>query len=216
MPCILLFGVGSPLVAEYEETCRRLGWEISVAVKNVEADTYCSQASVIKRVEGLTDVDRYIPFLAPLFTPGNRRFAVEQALELGLVEASAMVDPTAVIAESTQIGLGSYVNAGCVIGAQGSFGRHVIVNRASSIGHHANVAEFVSIGPGAVIAGQVSISRGSVIGAGALLLPQVTIGSNAVIGAGAIVAEDVGDNVMAMGNRKLTKWHTKGFGGKGV
>ena len=212
----MLFGVGSPLVAEYEETCRRLGWDIAVAIKNVEGDTYCSQALVVRGVDALTDVDRSIPFLAPLFTPGNRQFAVEQALDLGFTEAPAMVDPTAVIAESTQIGLGSYVNAGCIIGAQGSFGRQVIVNRASSIGHHARIAEFVSVGPGAVIAGQVSINKGSVIGAGAILLPQITIGSNAVIGAGAIVAEDVGDNVMVIGDRKLTKRHTKGFGGKGI
>ena len=37
---IVLFGIGSPIVVEYVETCRRLGWSIIAAVKNRDGEAY--------------------------------------------------------------------------------------------------------------------------------------------------------------------------------
>jgi sugar O-acyltransferase (sialic acid O-acetyltransferase NeuD family) len=197
---IVLYAVGSPLVADVEETCRRLGVAIAGAVRNVDGAHCLLDASVLRE---LADVDaplRRVSCIVPLFSPANRRRAVGEAIGRGFAIAPALVDPTAIVASSAQLGDGSYLNAGVVVGAAARLGRHVIVNRAGSIGHHAALGDFVSIGPGATVAGLAAIERGAMIGAGAVVLPQVAIGAGCVIGAGAVVTRNVPAGSMAVGN----------------
>jgi acetyltransferase-like isoleucine patch superfamily enzyme len=205
MTRVVLFGVGSPLVVDYEESCRRLGWRISLAVRNHQDRTFCGDDLTIKEPSALATDDLAIPFLCPLFTPCDRRAAASQAVDLGFSESPALVDPTAVVAENSSLGAGSYVNAGCIVGAQVICGRHVVLNRACSIGHNGQIGDFVSIGPGVVVAGQVTIGPGTMLGAGCVILPQIEIGGNTVIGAGTVVAENVGDLLVVTGNRELVK-----------
>src|SRR5208282_2954403 len=99
----------------------------------------------------------------PLFTPANRAIAAGEAAALGLSFAAPLIDPTAIIASTTRLEPGSYVNAGAIIGAAGRLGRHALVNRGAKLGHHFVAEDFVSVGPGAVIGGQVTIERGAMI-----------------------------------------------------
>jgi sugar O-acyltransferase (sialic acid O-acetyltransferase NeuD family) len=195
---IVLFGVGSPLVADYEETCRRLGVAIAAAVRNRPGETYVTAVPTIELRE-LNEHIRATPCLCPLFTPANRRTAWGEAQAAGFSAASALVDPTSIVASSTTVELGSYINAGCTIGAAGRMGSQVIVNRGSSVGHHVFIGSFASIGPGVTIAGQVEIGEDAMIGAGAVVLPKVRIGRGAVVGAGAVVIRDVPDLVTVVG-----------------
>ena len=200
MGSIVLYAVGSPLVADVEETCRRLGVAVAGAVRNVDGAHCLLDASVLRE---LADVDAAllrVPCIVPLFNPTNRRRAAGEAIGRGFSIAPALVDPTAIVASSAQLGDGSYLNAGVVIGAAARLGRHAIVNRASSIGHHAGIGDFVSIGPGATVAGLASIERGAMIGAGAVILPRIAIGAGCIIGAGAVVTRNVSSGSMAVGN----------------
>ena len=78
----------------------------------------------------------------PIVLAGQPPPRVAEAIGLGFAIAPALVDPTAIVASSAQLGDGSYLNAGVVIGAAARLGRHVIVNRTSSIGHHAGARRF--------------------------------------------------------------------------
>jgi len=197
---IVLFAVGSPLVVEYEESCRRLGIAIVAGVRNRDGEAYVSDRVKVLRPETLgRDITR-VPCLCPLFTPANRRTAVGEARAAGFSVAPALVDPTSIVAGSTAIGEGGYVNAGCVIGAAGEIGAQAVINRGASLGHHARLEDYVSIGPSAVLAGGVRVGEGAVIGAGAVILPGVRIGRSAVIGAGAVVTHDVADGQVMAGN----------------
>lgn len=197
---IVLYAVGSPLVADVEESCRRLGVVIVGAVRNTNGAHYLLDPSVLRDLADLDAVLLRVPCVVPLFTPTNRDQAAREAMARGFAIAPALVDPTAIVASSTALGCGSYVNAGAVIGAAGRFGRHVIVNRASSIGHHAEIGDLVSIGPGAVLAGQAWVGRGAMIGAGAIILPKIEIGAGCVIGAGAVVTKNIPAGSLAVGN----------------
>ena len=197
---IVLYAVGSPLVADVEETCRRLGLTVAGAVRNVDGAHCLLDASALREVADVDAALLRVPCIVPLFTPANRRRAVGEAIARGFAIAPPLVDPTAVVASSAELGDGSYLNAGVVIGAAARLGRHVIVNRASNIGHHAAIGDFVSIGPGATVAGLVAIERGAMIGAGAVVLPQVAIGAGCVIGAGTVVTRNVPAGSMAVGN----------------
>ncbi len=196
----MLFAIGSPIVVEYVETCRRLGREIGAAIKNYDCPDYFDDESKIAAVRELTPVMTSWPCFCALFTPANRYAATAEALALGFSFPEALIDPTAIVASSTTAGGGTFVNAGCIVGAETVIGEHVVVNRGVSIGHHAEIAAFASLGPSAVLGGHVKVGRGATIGAGAVVLPNVEIGDHAVVGAGAVVTAGVPARTKTFGN----------------
>lgn len=196
---VILVGVKSPIVVEYEETLARLGMTLTAAISLGGPARLLARD---KRVERDACGDRFQgqPFVACAFAPQNRRVLHAAGIELGLVPAPPLLDPTAILARSTRLSAGSYVNAGAVLGAASIFGASVLINRAANIGHHCLCADFVSIGPGATLAGNVRLAEAAVIGAGAIILPDVKIGAGAVVAAGAVVREDVAPGVLVAGH----------------
>lgn len=197
---LILFGVGSPLTVDVEESCWRLGIRSLVGVRNVPGPIFMSESLRVLGVDELTDVERSMPCLIPIFTPGHRRSALDAASLAGLQTSGRIIDPTAVMARSCTVGEGSYINAGCVLAAAVTIGEQVIINRASSIGHHSTLSDWCSIGPGVTLAGLVKVGRGVVVGAGVVVLPDMTIGSNSVIAAGSVVTRSVPDHCLVAGN----------------
>jgi acetyltransferase-like isoleucine patch superfamily enzyme len=178
-------------VVDYEECCARLGVEIAGAVKNVAGPVHTISAVQVFAADELPAHLLALPVVAPIFTPGHRRFAVEDAGRRGFSRHFVLVDQTAIVARSTSVGEGTFVNCGVVVGGAGRIGNFVVVNRSASVGHHARIADYVSIGPAAVLAGNVTLERGAVVGAGAIIAPEVTVGGNAVVSAGSVVVQDV-------------------------
>jgi sugar O-acyltransferase (sialic acid O-acetyltransferase NeuD family) len=199
-PRVVLFGIGSPIIAEYVETCRRLGWSIVAAIKNRDGETDFDDHGKIQNVAAVDPALRAFPCLCPLFTPANRALATREAKALGFDFDVVLIDPHAITAVPGDIGGGSFVNAGCIVGAKVSISRHVLINRGASIGHHVRIGDYASIGPGAIVGGLAVIERGATIGTGAIVLPKVTIGAFAVVGAGAVVTRDVSACTKVVGN----------------
>ena len=197
---IVIYGIGSPIVADVAETCRRLNLPVAAWVRNIEGPTYAPDGAPIVAADAIAAELLTHEFLVPLFTPGHRHAARDEARRRGFAKPAIVIDPTAVVASTTTLAAGCYVNSMANIGAAGRIGAFVFINRGASIGHHADIADFVSIGPGAIIAGSVRIGRGAVIGAGAVVLPDQEIGANAVVGAGAVVTKPVGPHTLVAGN----------------
>ncbi len=196
---LILFGVRSPLVVEYEETCYRLGIGIAVAVSVKGTPRLIDRASLCD----LADFDpkaMAAPFIACAFSPKRRKALMEMAAGLGLEAAPALIDPHAVLARTARVGDGSFINAGVVIGALSLLGDGVLVNRAASLGHHTVLGDHVSIGPGATLAGNVHVGDGAMIGAGAVVLPDLRIGAGAVVAAGSLVRRHVAEGAFVAGN----------------
>src|SRR3954452_14071337 len=68
--CVMLFGAGSPVIVDVEESCARCGWRIIAVVKNVPGDVYASDDSPL--VEAGPDLRLIDPVLLPLFSPANQ------------------------------------------------------------------------------------------------------------------------------------------------
>jgi sugar O-acyltransferase (sialic acid O-acetyltransferase NeuD family) len=197
---LVLYAIGSPLVADAEEACARAGIDVVAGVRNVDGTVFVSSAIRVVDAAKLDDEIRRHPVVVALFTPGHRRHAFDEAIAGGFGGAFTLIDPTAIIARSVEIGAGVFVNAGCVIGSGCRIDDRALVNRSASIGHHARIEAYASIGPGVVLAGSVRIGRGAVLGAGAIVLPEVTIGENVVVAAGSVVRADVAAHTMVAGN----------------
>lgn len=197
---IVLFGVRSPLLPEYEETCSRLKLQIVAGVRVDDLRPRLLDRSVVVDLPDLDERHRQSTFLACAFNPYRREELADLATTAGLLPAKAVVDPTAVIPSSTRVGDGTYICALVNMGAAGVIGRHVTVRGLTNIGHHAVLGDFVSISPGVTITGNVHVGDRSFIGAGSTVLPGVRIGHGAVVAAGSVVKQNVSDNVLVAGN----------------
>jgi hypothetical protein len=195
---LYLFGAGSPLLPELEESLHRSGREITALVANRACPTFGSNHHDIITPADICSGTVPKFFLTPLFTPANRRVAVAEAIALGLQPAAALLDPTAIVSRSISLAEGSYVNAGVILGAQVSLDRFALVNRGANLGHHVQLGAFTSVGPGAILAGGVVVGEGALIGAGAVVGPGVRIGAEAKLAPGAIVTKDVPAGVLVI------------------
>lgn len=215
MLSVVVYGTGSPVIADVEESAWRAGLHIAAGVKNHPAASFLSSSTPLHAPDAIPSDILALPFMVPIFTPAYRQSALREALALGFTQAHTLVDPSVAVPKRFEFGPGTYINVGVSLGSGVAFEEFVFVNRGASIGHHARFGRFVSIGPGVVIAGQVTVGRGAVLGAGAVVLPNVTIGSNAVVAAGAVVTRDVPDGCLVLGNPATLA--EQGIGGhKGV
>ena len=196
---IVIFGIGSPIVADVAETCgdSRSAWPRGCAMSTARSTRPGARRSPCSDIT--PDLIAH-DFLVPLFTPGHRGAASAEAMRLGFTRAATLIDPTAVMAATVNVAAGIHVNSMANVGAATRIGAFCFINRGASIGHHVAMDEFVSIGPGAIIAGGVRIGRGAVIAAGAIVLPEQEIGANAVVGAGAVVTKSVAPHTLVTGN----------------
>lgn len=110
-----------------------------------------------------------------------------------------IIHPHTSIAKSSQIGPGTAVLAGVVVGVNCRIGSGCILNTSCSIDHDCELGDFASIGPGAHVGGSVSIGSRSAICIGATLSHELTVGADAVVGAGAVVVSSVQDGVVTYG-----------------
>jgi sugar O-acyltransferase (sialic acid O-acetyltransferase NeuD family) len=214
---IIVYGIGSPILADVAETCSRLRLAVAAWVRNIEGPVFAPEGGNIVAAEDLPTALLQHEFLVPLFTPGHRLAAVDDARRRGFTRPAIVVDPTAVVASTASLAPGCYVNSVANIGGATQIGAFAFINRGASIGHHVELAEFVSIGPAAVLAGEVRIGRGAVVGAGAVVLPKLNVGENAVVGASAVVTRPVPPHCMVAGNpARVIRRDIAGYNGLGV
>lgn len=214
---VVLYGVGSPVIVDVEETLFRLGVTLAAAVRNVPGTVRLIDQRAVLVPSDLPPSLRTLPFLVPIFTPAHRQTAVSEARAMGFTTAATIVDPTVIRPRSIDCAEGVYINAGCCLGAASRIEAFAFVNRGASLGHHAHVGPFVSIGPSAVVTGEVTLCRGAVIGAGAVLLPGIRVGDNAVVAAGAVVTHDVPERTLVVGNPgRVVRTNIAGYGHRAV
>lgn len=110
------------------------------------------------------------------------------------------IHPTAIIAHSATVGIGTIVCAGAILSAGAVVGPDSIVNTAATIDHDCDLARGVHISPGVHVAGHVKIGEGAWIGIGSSVRDRVLIGSWSIIGAGSVVVTDIRNGMLAYGN----------------
>jgi sugar O-acyltransferase (sialic acid O-acetyltransferase NeuD family) len=197
---IVVYGVGSPLLVDYEESLAKAGFKIYIAIDNVPCKSWLTKGPPVVKPHAIDPAIFALPFLVPLFTPGHRQTAALEARKIGFRNSFNLVDISVSMPRVSTVEDGLFINSGCSIGAGSQFGEFVCINRGTSIGHHVHLERFVSIGPGAVIGAMVRISKGAVVGTGAVILPKINIGENSVVGAGAVVTRDVPPHSLVFGN----------------
>lgn len=102
-----------------------------------------------------------------------------------------LIHPSAVVAESVEIGEGTVIMAGAVINPGTRIGKGTIINTSSSVDHDCVVGDYCHVAVGAHLSGTVSVGAMTWVGAGATVSNNINICGDCMIGAGAVVIKDI-------------------------
>ena len=137
-------------------------------------------------------------FLVALGRSEWRAEIFEKCRALGM-RPTTVIDPRATVCNLVEVGAGSMVSAGAILGINSRCGLDCIINTGAIIDHDCALGDHVNINPGAVLAGKVQVKSGATIGLGARILEDLTIGEGSFVGAGAVVTKDVADRTLVVG-----------------
>jgi len=196
----MLYGSRPRYAHDLAEVVRRRGEVLVGALDHLADEPEPSPPLEVLGRRSLADLDRALCVALAAGPGAVRRQLHEAALADGFTRFDALVDPTAVLASTVDLGEGCTVNALAAIASHSRLARFVQVNRSASIGHDVTLADFSTVGPGAVLTGFVDVGEGVFIGAGAVVRPRTVIGAHSTVGAGAVVTRDVPDHAIVVGN----------------
>ena len=110
--------------------------------------------------------------------------------EKGLNQCT-IIDPTANVSPSAQIGVSTYVGKGSIINAQAQISDACIVNSGAIIEHDCRVSSASHIAPGAVLCGNVQVGSKTLIGAKSVIRPNLFICGDVTLGAGSVLVKSI-------------------------
>lgn len=113
----------------------------------------------------------------------------------GLV-AETVLHPSTLVAQTAEIGLGTFLAAGVIVNPLAQIGDNVILNTGCTVDHDCYIENHVHVGPGAHLCGGVIVRQGALLGVGTSIVPGGTVGDWATVGAGAAVTGDVPENAV--------------------
>jgi UDP-perosamine 4-acetyltransferase len=122
----------------------------------------------------------------------------QHLLQLGF-ELPSICHRTSRVSSSAEIGGGTVILAGAIVGAAVRLGEDVIVNTGAIVDHDCDIGGHSHISTGSRIGGSVRVGVAAHIGIGATIREGVSIGDHAIVGAGAVVLGDVPGGVTVVG-----------------
>ena len=118
---------------------------------------------------------------------GNNHDRHREAEERKGTRYTYLVHPSATVASSVLIGMGTVIMAGAVVQARAQIGAHCILNTNCSVDHDSIVHDFAHISPGANICGGCEIGEGAWVGANATVIQGMKVAPWTVVPAGSTV-----------------------------
>lgn len=99
----------------------------------------------------------------------------------------AIVDPTAIVAGSAEVGEGTFIGKMAVVNADARIGQYCIINSCSLIEHDCYIGDFTHIAVSSCICGGVNVGKACLVGANSTIIQGMKVADHDIIPAGAIV-----------------------------
>ena len=201
---IIVLGFGDQARVVWDSVqCERRGRSIHCFVNLVEGK---SPPTLWQGVPVFASFDHFLQnedpagrdFLVALGRSEWRTEIFNTCRDLGM-RPSTVIDPRATLCRLVNVGDGTMISAGAIIGVSARCGADCIINTGAILDHDCVLGDHVNVNPGAVLAGHVTVEDGATIGLGARVLEDLVIGDNSVVGAGAVVTRDVPPKTVVVG-----------------
>lgn len=192
MPEVLLIGA-SGLAREVASAMADSHWNV-VGILDDDASLHGSQISGVDVIGGLNMTSERDELLLICLGSGSSRRKVVDRLAVAGVSVdryATFIDATARIPSTVTMGPGSIVLAGCVLTADLSVGRHVVLMPLVVLTHDDIVEDFVTIAAGVSVGGYAVLAEESYLGMNCSVRQRITVGKAAVVGMGSVVVKDV-------------------------
>ena len=115
-----------------------------------------------------------------------RRRLIEKAKEIGFTFPT-IIDPSAIVSESADIGEGVFIGKLAVINAEAKIGSFSIINTMALVEHECIVEEYSHVAVAAVLCGNVKVGKDAFIGANATVIQGRQIEAGAIVPAGVTI-----------------------------
>ncbi|MFE2166500.1 NeuD/PglB/VioB family sugar acetyltransferase [Streptomyces sp. NPDC059447] len=119
------------------------------------------------------------------------RARLVRRLGLPVNRYATVVHPTAVVSDSSMLGVGTVLLAHVVLTASVRVGSHVAVMPQTVLTHDDVVGDFATLASGVRLGGGVRLGRGAYVGAGSLVREYGVVGAWSLTGMGSTVLADV-------------------------
>ncbi len=199
---LLLLGGGGH-AAVVAESARAAGWSVAGYLDDAEPGPGAARFELLR----LGAIDDYPSVMRGLAgTDAVAHAAVGDAglrrrwLQLvGDAAAPAVIHPSAIVSPSAEIAEGTFIGPGRIVNARSVIERGAIVNSGAIVEHDCVLGAFSHVAPGAVLGGGSVVGPEALVGVNAAVLPGVRIGARASLGAGAVALSDVPEATTAVG-----------------
>lgn len=128
------------------------------------------------------------------------RKVLRERIEAANVRLATLVDDTAVVSETANIGAGAIIFPGCFVSSMATLNHNVVMVAGTLIGHDTVLGDNCVISGQVNIGGACTIGRESYVGMGTQIKENTRVGRGTIIGMGSVVFKDIPDDVIALGN----------------
>ena len=118
---------------------------------------------------------------------GNNRDRYNESRLRNGTRFTYLIHPSATVASSALIGMGTVIMAGAIVQARAVIGHHCIINTGAQVDHDCVVHDFAHISPNATLCGAVEVGAGAWVGAGATVIQGMMIAPWTIVPAGSTV-----------------------------
>lgn len=122
---------------------------------------------------------------------GHLRNSLVDKLQKAGFSFPTIVDPTAIVSRTADIGDGTFIGKGAVINADARIGKHCIINSCSLIEHDCQIGDFTHIAVSACLCGGATIGEECLVGANATVIQGLSIADHSIVPAGKVVRRDM-------------------------
>jgi len=137
-------------------------------------------------------------FLLAIGIPETRRRIAERLTARGAT-FETLVHPTAIVAGTASIGVGSIVCPYAIVSDAARLGRFTILNYHSSVAHDAALGDFCVVSPYATLGGGATLGEDAFLGLHASVAPHRRLGSRSRVSAQSCALHDVPDDTLVYG-----------------
>ena len=200
MSSLLIFGAGGhgKVVADTARTIG--GWdEITFADDAYPQVTAVDGYPVIADFSGARSMGTDHGDVIVAVGDNRKRLDLTMQLRQSGFNPVTLIHPSAVVAGSAHIEMGTVIFAQAVVQAAARIGSAVIVNTAATVDHDCVVGDGAHLSPGVHLGGEVEIGDYSWLGVGAVVINRTAVGSGVTVGAGSCVIGNLPDGVTVVG-----------------
>lgn len=137
--------------------------------------------------------------IGSIASPKARIRVVQQLKAIGFY-FPVIIDKTAIVSQSAEIGEGTFVGKGAIINTGTKIGAQCIINTGVIVDHDCTIGGFTHLAPGTTLSGGVKLAERVHVGTNSTVIQGVTVGADTLIGAGSVVVKSIVEAKKAYGN----------------